>query len=206
MIELKINEPVKISIMGTVYDILLKTDAEIAKDLNEEIGEKGGYCDPHEKAIAIAQYDTIKESIQHIGKVREESLRHEIIHAFMYESGLWYNSGSFTGSWAMNEEMIDWFAIQSPKIFDVFWKLGIVTIHPYRLVNRDSKDDFEEVSKDAEKSTQPLPEGIIPNPIYEANRIQSESIAKAYEARRNIGCPIPEPDKFNIWHGEYCPR
>lgn len=52
-------------------------------------------------------------------------LRHEIIHAFLYESVL-DASSSTSGAWAINEEMCDWFAIQSPKIFKVFQELNIL--------------------------------------------------------------------------------
>ena len=41
--------------------------------------------------------------------------RHEIIHAFLFESGLAENS-----SWAQNEEMVDFFAIQFPKLVEAF--------------------------------------------------------------------------------------
>ena len=52
-------------------------------------------------------------------------LRHEIIHAFLNESGLSDSSNSVE-AWAKNEEMVDWFAIQSPKIFKVFQDLDIL--------------------------------------------------------------------------------
>lgn len=52
-------------------------------------------------------------------------LRHEILHAFLMESGLDENSNSCDG-WALNEEMVDWFARQSPKIFKVYNKLKIL--------------------------------------------------------------------------------
>ena len=42
-------------------------------------------------------------------------IRHEIIHAFLYESGM-KECSSATQSWVENEEMVDWFAIQIPKI------------------------------------------------------------------------------------------
>ena len=48
-----------------------------------------------------------------------------IIHAFLLESGLDSNSNS-ADSWAVNEEMVDWFAIQSPKIFKLFNKLELM--------------------------------------------------------------------------------
>lgn len=50
---------------------------------------------------------------------KKQVLRHEIVHAFLYESGL---DGSTwkTHGWAVNEEMVDWIAIQFPKILKAF--------------------------------------------------------------------------------------
>ena len=45
--------------------------------------------------------------------------RHEIIHAFLFESGLAENS-----AWAQNEEMVDFFAIQFPKLLKAFETAG----------------------------------------------------------------------------------
>ena len=45
--------------------------------------------------------------------------RHELIHAFLYESGL------DSCSWAYNEEIVDWLAIQWHKINAAFDQLGI---------------------------------------------------------------------------------
>lgn len=44
----------------------------------------------------------------------------------MNESGLSDSSNQYGGAWAKNEEMVDWFAIQSPKIFKVYSELGII--------------------------------------------------------------------------------
>lgn len=49
--------------------------------------------------------------------IAERALRHEIIHAFLMESGL-DNSSLNAYSWAVNEEMVDWFALQWDKIND----------------------------------------------------------------------------------------
>ena len=46
-------------------------------------------------------------------------IRHEIIHAFLFESGLAQNTNDVE-SWAMNEEMVDWLAIQFPKLLKAF--------------------------------------------------------------------------------------
>ena len=52
------------------------------------------------------------------------TLRHEIFHAYLNESGLQCSSLTFNGAWARNEEMVDWLAIQSPKIFKTFNEVG----------------------------------------------------------------------------------
>lgn len=46
---------------------------------------------------------------------RELILRHELIHAFLFESGL-----GFCCEWAMNEEMVDFFARNWDKITKIF--------------------------------------------------------------------------------------
>ena len=48
------------------------------------------------------------------------------MHAFLNESGLQSAANACDGSWARNEEMVDWFAIQSPKIYKVFAELDIL--------------------------------------------------------------------------------
>lgn len=53
------------------------------------------------------------------------SLRHEVIHAYLDESGL----GSCTvpvEAWAVNEEMVDYFATMMPKIYKTFEELDLV--------------------------------------------------------------------------------
>ena len=53
------------------------------------------------------------------------TLRHEIVHAFLGESGLSANSNE-TDAWARNEEMVDWIAIQGPKIWKAWKEVGAV--------------------------------------------------------------------------------
>ena len=67
------------------------------------------------------------ETKDYIEKYYPQVLRHEIIHAFLNESGLQWNSGIITNrGWAKNEEMVDFFAIQFPKIQRVFEELKII--------------------------------------------------------------------------------
>ena len=53
-------------------------------------------------------------------------LRHEIVHAFLMESGLDEDSHTYDKGWATNEEMVDWFARQAPKIYKVYKELKII--------------------------------------------------------------------------------
>lgn len=115
----------KVNILGTEYEILKQS----AKD--NEMFEKldcSGYCDWTSRRIHIRDYliDTETFGYSDCEIHMNKTLRHEIVHIFLYESGLWANSTERTCGWAMNEEMVDWIAIQAPKIFKVYNELEIL--------------------------------------------------------------------------------
>lgn len=112
----------KVNILGTEYEIHIVDEFP---DYLQEVGEDAvGLCNFHNRKIYILKcmdIDMTKE-----GKERRDKtvLRHEIIHAYLAESGLSANASHCYTSWAENEEMVDWFAIQSPKIFKTFQEVG----------------------------------------------------------------------------------
>lgn len=110
-----------ISVLGTEYTIEYRSDNQddILKDSN-------GYCDITSKRIVILAEKRATDDIENFKYLQNKTLRHEIIHAFIFESGLFNNTYCTDGGWAKNEEMIDWFAIQTPKIYKVFSELGIL--------------------------------------------------------------------------------
>lgn len=114
---------IEVQILGVTYHI----DVAVPFDADPEFQECSGYCKPYSRLIRVVDYNTVEswknESEEAKVVAEKQTLRHEIIHAFLAESGLWQNSMS-TDSWAMNEEMIDFFACQWPKIQAVFCKLG----------------------------------------------------------------------------------
>ena len=83
-----------------------------------------GYCDNNKKYIAILNLKSLpeweNEPEQSIIRQEKEAIRHEIIHAFLNESGLGWNTFAQEKAWAKNEEMVDWIAIQFPKILKAF--------------------------------------------------------------------------------------
>lgn len=114
----------KISVLGTVYTISKVKDGEDAYITENNLG---GYCDSIQHVIVLLDYNTLKswDSETDLKKrtVEKQNLRHEVIHAFLNESGLKWNSLRSPGAWAQNEEMVDWFALQFPKICEVFRQL-----------------------------------------------------------------------------------
>lgn len=116
----------KVNILGTEYKIE-KHNPTADKDLKPS--NKMGYCFYDEKLIVYSDLSIDEEWGKESEEARESrekiTIRHEIFHAFLYESGIAQNSCE-VDAWAQNEEMIDWFAIQSPKIFKVFQELDIL--------------------------------------------------------------------------------
>lgn len=114
----------KIDILGTEYTIEYHNIKEDSK-----LEENEAYTDLYRKLIVmgnIEQREIFKDDCESkINKLKNKILRHEIIHAFLYESGLCENSNR-SYAWAENEEMVDWFAIQGPKIFKIFKELDIL--------------------------------------------------------------------------------
>ena len=111
----------KINILGTEYTI-----RQVDKGQDDYIERMSlwGYCNYGKKEIVVLNIKTLdsyKDEPDYIIKQYEdETLRHEIIHAFLDESGLQDSALVPNNGWANNEEMVDWFALQLPKIFDAF--------------------------------------------------------------------------------------
>lgn len=111
----------KINILGTEYRIEFRKEDEdtILKDCN-------GYCDVTVKLIVVLAEPNKECDYEDFSFIQKKTLRHEIVHAFLSESGLFNNTYNVDAGWAKNEEMVDWFAIQSPKIFKVYSELGLL--------------------------------------------------------------------------------
>lgn len=121
------NDTIKIDILGTEYRI---ETHKVSEDSYMEKKGLAGYCEEENKLIVVADMSEEKyfagmdEKAQET--YRKKTLRHEIMHAFLNESGLSDSSNRFDGAWAKNEEMVDWLAIQAPKIFSTFKKMNIL--------------------------------------------------------------------------------
>lgn len=106
-----------VMILGTEYTIFEDVSAD-------EMPENSDGCmDQSTRTIKVVKLESGRNSLQDLENYKKEVLRHEIIHAFLYESGLWNNSESVS-AWACSEEITDWMAIQFPKIYRAFTAVG----------------------------------------------------------------------------------
>lgn len=111
------------NILGTEYTLF----EDNIDDPELKPKDRAGYCFFDAKEIHIENLETDKDWIgeSEIAKKRFKGklLRHEIIHAFLYESGLNADSSDIE-AWATSEEMVDWIAIQMPKIIETCRSVG----------------------------------------------------------------------------------
>ena len=119
LIELGANEPGKelegsVVVLGTPYKIKVVEDA--GKDTD-------GFTDFSTKEISLLSVKQEPLSMADLKRYQRQVLRHEIIHAFLFESGLSACSHGI-GAFATDEELVDWIAIQSPKIWRAFKEAG----------------------------------------------------------------------------------
>lgn len=103
----------KINVLGTEYTLTVCGDEKEPRLVGRD-----GFCDETTKELMVENYEGSKgepNCKQNLLIQTNKVKRHEIIHAFLFESGLAENS-----SWAQNEEMVDFFAIQFPKLLKAF--------------------------------------------------------------------------------------
>lgn len=115
----------KINVLGTEYSVEMCAYEEKPIFKKQSID---GYCDSVKKEIVVCDMQTFPgyedETVGYCNDIEKQTLRHEIVHAFLNESGLQESGLQYSGSWARNEEMVDWFALQFPKILKAFEEAG----------------------------------------------------------------------------------
>lgn len=98
----------KVNILGTEYSLI--EDSSSLKEINAD-----GIHKEYEKEIAIRSLDDFlcPDDKAEAKELRmKEVLRHELIHAFFSESGL--------DDYCCNEQLVNWLAIQFPKMLKAF--------------------------------------------------------------------------------------
>jgi len=112
------RELFKTNILGTEYTVIEKYSDE-----DSLLNEYDGYCDDSVKQIIIECFEEKLKGKKSLPYYIDEVLRHEMVHAYLFESGLATNS---IDNWAMNEEMVDWIAKQLPKMVKEMVRVGVL--------------------------------------------------------------------------------
>ena len=101
----------EVEILGTKYNVKIMTEED-----EPRLKTCDGFADKTSYLIAVgdnSENGNLDKPLEYLKKV----IRHEVIHAFMFESGLeseWKHE-----QWGHDETVIDWFAIQMPKMIPV---------------------------------------------------------------------------------------
>lgn len=102
----------KVDVLGTEYTIELKV-------LRDE--DCDGFCDYTSKRIVIRSDNT--NAVDDFEWLQKKQLRHEIVHAFLAESGLQCNF-EHAQKFGHEETTVDWIAVQFPKLLHAFKEAG----------------------------------------------------------------------------------
>lgn len=104
-----------IDVLGTMYtiNIVAEKDDPFLKDCD-------GYTDKSSHSIVVTDVPEDNE-LDDFASYQRKVLRHEIIHAFLFESGL---DGCWQHKDGHDETYVDWIAAQFPKLLRAFEEAG----------------------------------------------------------------------------------
>lgn len=114
-------ENMKVNILGTEYTICEKTEEQDCT-----LKKCDGYCDKTSKEIVVLKTSADNCDLHNPKWYTHKVLRHEIVHVFLFESGMHECTNWDANERCHNEQLVDWFAIQFPKILAVYQTLGIL--------------------------------------------------------------------------------
>lgn len=98
---------------------------EISRDSDPMFGMVDGYTDRSSRTMLVANEGTCEPgAFSNWPEYLKSVKRHEIIHAFMLESGL--AQETYHPSYGTDEQAVDFFAIQFPKMLEVFQKADAI--------------------------------------------------------------------------------
>lgn len=101
-----------VHVLGTEYRILIRSKSE-----DKNLENCDGYCDKTSRTIVIGAKEDDCE-LDDFDMYQKKVKRHELIHAFLFESGLhesWKHS-----EWGHDETYVDWIANQFGKLLTAF--------------------------------------------------------------------------------------
>lgn len=100
----------EINVLGTMYSIRESNELDDPRLQNCD-----GYCDDTSKTLVVNEMTMIDPmSKDDLGEYKKLVTRHELVHAFLFESGL--------SEMSSDETLVEWIAYQFPKMLKAFQK------------------------------------------------------------------------------------
>ncbi len=93
----------EVNVLGTVYAIETHTWND-----DRKLHEALGYVEQYSKKIILKDILADCMTVEDLEQLRREVVRHEIVHAFFFESGM--------SDWAEDETIVEWIAVMLPKL------------------------------------------------------------------------------------------
>lgn len=108
-----------VNVLGTFYAIY----EDVSSNDDATLKTCDGWCDKTTKRIAVAKVSD-KCNLGDAGEYSKYILRHELIHAFLFESGIGMDTIWDIDGQEHPEHMVEWVAMQFGKIYKAFNEAG----------------------------------------------------------------------------------
>lgn len=92
-----------IDILGTPYEIVFTT-----KEENDKLEEADGVAELFSKRLVVELCKPTRKTFEKLEEHNKKVIRHEMVHAFLHESGL--------QDYSRDEVLTSWIALQIPKM------------------------------------------------------------------------------------------
>ena len=109
----------KVDVLGTKYSLYL----DVPEDADPILKDCSGYCDKTIKRIVVID-KSIDDDLDDWMVYRKTIMRHELIHAFLFESGIGGNCKWDVPGEEHPEHMVEWISMQFPKLMKAFQTVG----------------------------------------------------------------------------------
>jgi len=111
----------KVNVLGSVYSVEIASYTKYPILFNKVLG----FCDFYAKRIVVLDMSTVdvgdELTTQSPDEATGRTYRHELVHAFFYESRMDTETG-----FARDEILVDFLAMQIPKMAKMFEKLSLL--------------------------------------------------------------------------------
>lgn len=108
----------KVNILGAMWTVSIRSSED-----DPMLETKDGYCDNTVRLIVVSEKEKTCD-LKNFSNYQMGVMRHEIIHAYLFESGL---GGNFQHPQLGHDETyVDWIARQFKKILATFQEIGCI--------------------------------------------------------------------------------